>query len=718
MPILLVDSYDSFTFNLKNLIENATAQSVFIIHNDSFSLPDQQMELDQLLDSCDAIVVGPGPGNPEDPRDIGIIPYLLTKEIPLLGICLGFQCLCLMGGLEMGYLKNPVHGQISSIKLEENTEGLSLFADIDSNFGSVRYHSIFVKGSTDAIVPLAYAIDEGEGKLLMAAKHAILPFYGVQYHPESICSTYGTQLVKNFWKIAQTINKSRSIPNFNVSLDPHIVVAPALLETTTREKKKLLFESLNSGFSTLDLCDNLKKLGNDFLLMNSAMTPGDWTIIGIPIPGESDVISHSTENINIVSMSKWLSPESSKITLKTGQTIWSYVASYMSHKFADSLPTAELIDSCPFHGGLIGIFSYEEGEFITHEKLLPRTNGEIPDTRLCFIDRFIARHVASGDSFIVSRRENDHEWLSSTKLKLETAKPMKLPIAQSISELCAHSDIKITRTDKPNYCKSFSECQRYLKEGHSYELCLTTQTEIYLPKEIDSWEMYKVLAYKNPSPYSCFMNFGDCQLLSSSPERFLRWDDTKAQLRPIKGTVAKSAEMTFEKAKQTLSTPKEFAENLMIVDLIRHDMYNFVPRVEVTKLMEVEEYSTVYQLVSVIEGYFGDHHTGIDVLSRSLPPGSMTGAPKKRSVEILQRLEGDERRGLYSGVCGYWSVNNNSDWSVIIRSMFNYKNDLKAIDGYSVWRIGAGGAITVLSSCEGEWDEMNVKLNSALQAFI
>jgi len=147
--------------------------------------------------------------------------------------------------------------------------------------------------------------------------------------------------------------------------------------------------------------------------------------------------------------------------------------------------------------------------------------------------------------------------------------------------------------------------------------------------------------------------------------------------------------------------------------------------VRVKGLMKVEEYKTVYQLVSVIQGHLKSvGYKGIDVLHLSLPPGSMTGAPKKRSVELLQHIESMQptmisggRRGIYSGVAGYWSISDDADWSVVIRSIMHYKNDKENNASTNVWRIGAGGAITVLSEEEGEWEEMQVKLSSTLQTF-
>jgi para-aminobenzoate synthetase len=169
---------------------------------------------------------------------------------------------------------------------------------------------------------------------------------------------------------------------------------------------------------------------------------------------------------------------------------------------------------------------------------------------------------------------------------------------------------------------------------------------------------------------------------------------------------------------------KEVAENLMIVDLIRHDLHGVIGEdVRVTQFCGIEEYETVFQMVSVIEGRLPcnnvehENDQGWQVLRRSLPPGSMVGAPKKRSVEILQTLE-DQARGLYSGNVGYWCVSGAGDWSVTIRSCFRYASDAASEGGNGEeWVIGAGGAITVLSDPEEEWDEMVTKLQSVLRAF-
>lgn len=183
-------------------------------------------------------------------------------------------------------------------------------------------------------------------------------------------------------------------------------------------------------------------------------------------------------------------------------------------------------------------------------------------------------------------------------------------------------------------------------------------------------------------------------------------------------------EVTRAEAEAILGTAKERAENLMIVDLIRHDLSSAVgaSNVWVSQLMAVEEFATVWHLVSVIKGRLGARTdgergpTGIDVLRRSLPPGSMTGAPKKRSCEILNRIEGGPR-GVYSGVLGYMDVGGGGDLSVVIRTAVRCAGEVGGDMG-ELWRVGAGGAVTVQSSEEGEFLEMETKASCVLDALL
>ncbi|GMM28163.1 4-amino-4-deoxychorismate synthase [Martiniozyma asiatica (nom. inval.)] len=712
MTILLVDSYDSFTYNLKSLLTKATKTSVITIHNDSYSINDKEelLNLNKLIDSVSAIVIGPGPGSPSNPDDIGIIPHIFEycSNKPILGICLGFQVLCLQNGWEMNYLKDPVHGQIHDISVVNFDD---LFKGFPKKFGSVRYHSICIEQQNGHLEPLAYYSDNENDKILMAVRHKLKPHFGVQYHPESISSTWGEELVKNFWDMCQTESLNSSNEHY-AQIKNAIKSVPYIDQFELNPQFDYQFQKVDLKINILDLCDQLHSMGQDTLLLNSAFTPGEWTIVGLPENSVSTIITHSTESANEVLISKWNSDESAKS--EEISDLYQFVANFMSKRYYKPLIDNDELIKCPFVGGLIGYFSYEEGQHIKLNNLKKITKGNVDDTKLCFIERFIAINQKH-QGFIVSIKANDTPFLK--KLQNEINKDYQV---KPLGKLDL-SKVKICGPDKAQYFKAFEKCQKYLHSGDSYELCLTCPTTLHFPKNqnIDSWNLYKHLVTKNPSPYSAFLDFGSSKLLSTSPERFISWNDEFCQMRPIKGTLRKTPTMTLKEAESKLKIPKEMGENLMIVDLIRHDIAELLGDSTVKKLMTVEEYETLYQLVSVIEGYFNKQSKfkGIDVFSHCLPPGSMTGAPKKRSVELLHELENNLRRGLYSGVCGYWSVNDVADWSVIIRSLFQYKDDLSANENEEVYRCGAGGAITVLSTAEGEWEEMHVKFDSVLKLF-
>ncbi|KAG7192035.1 Protein phosphatase PP2A regulatory subunit B [Scheffersomyces spartinae] len=772
--ILLIDSYDSFTNNLYQLIVDSTGKEVIIIHNDSFCPEEYSQFWDTYSSLFEYIIIGPGPGHPSIQGDVGIISWIFQHYqqskltvVPILGICLGFQCLCHEFGNPVKRLDDIKHGQIYDIQPVD--DACNLFPSIEL-FPSVRYHSLHAELVNDSIVPLAHCY-EPHDSILMAGRHSKLPLYGVQYHPESICSSRGQDLIRSFDSIAQTYNECHRKIGDNPQLLKDLKLKKAAHENTlipngiledTLKKPQVIIEKLmlsHDTYNAIDICDyiyNSEGHRANFCLYNSAAVPSEWSIIGLPTPGRSEVVSHSVDDVNKVVVSTFgdnvhVDPLQC-IELSNGQSVWGILGMkmkqrYISTKLINSQVSKYHQRNFPFYGGYMGLISYEEGKFIQISKLKSLTTSTTPDMKLIFIERFILFDHKSNDWFIASVSKDFHQdnldWCKSMINQLETAdlegtlKLNKDLIPSSVSQL-SNDKIHFEFPDENIYEKQFDQCQECLHSGDSYELCLTTPLKIFLPKSIDPWDIYKVLTlHKNPAPFSCFLEFDDCSLVSSSPERFISWKSThedndndikKVELRPIKGTVKNTPDIDLNKATALLKTPKEMGENLMIVDLIRHDLYQFLPNVQVSELMSVEEYKTAFQLVSVIQGELDpstNNYHGLDILHNSLPPGSMTGAPKKRSVELLQDIEsgqtlvGNEggRRGIYSGVCGYWSVTDDSDWSVVIRSIFHYNQDLENSKTHNLWRIGAGGALTVLSDVKGEWEEMNVKLQSACQAF-
>ncbi|OWZ59874.1 para-aminobenzoate synthetase [Cryptococcus neoformans c45] len=297
------------------------------------------------------------------------------------------------------------------------------------------------------------------------------------------------------------------------------------------------------------------------------------------------------------------------------------------------------------------------------------------------------------------------------------------------------------------YQKQIDACREAIRQGESYELTLTTSFSS-TPLSFDPFALYLHLRKFNPAYYSTYMSFPTLStsslhgssgtqgiaILSSSPERFLKIDSSRqVEMMPIKGTRARvkegqcvcqpgvgcerenpgSEECRQEgrrederRGKELVEDVKERAENLMIVDLIRSDLLSCcIPStVTVPKLIALESYG-VHNLVTTVQGTLADNVGSVEAVKRCFPPGSMTGAPKLRSVQLLDEFENHQRRGIYSGALGYFSVDGVTDLSVVIRTIVVENNRLS---------IGAGGAITWLSDREKEWDEVLTKVKSVV----
>ncbi|MCP4550026.1 MAG: aminodeoxychorismate synthase component I [bacterium] len=382
--------------------------------------------------------------------------------------------------------------------------------------------------------------------------------------------------------------------------------------------------------------------------------------------------------------------------------------------FPKTTPRADI----PFAGGAVGVFAYELGRRILPLQPSAEDDLELPDISLFFYDRCLlfdhAEHRMMAVGWARGRDEMDAEREATLKAGLlaeelrsllaengadsatpPTARGGALPCSPSV---CAN-----------DYRAAVTRCREEIREGNAYELCFTGRFEA--PFSDDPRALYRELKKINPAPFAAFLRHPEMTLISSSPERFLKMDAWgRIEARPIKGTRPRGrVAAEDEKLRLELeNSEKDRAENVMIVDLLRNDLHRVcIPgSVDVPDLCVIEEYSSVFQMVSSITGQLHPDLDRCDLLASSFPGGSMTGAPKIAAMDILEELE-PRVRGNYSGCLGYLGFDGSLDLSIVIRS-------IQLINGRAV--VGAGGAVVYDSDPEDEWREALHKADAPLRA--
>ena len=353
-----------------------------------------------------------------------------------------------------------------------------------------------------------------------------------------------------------------------------------------------------------------------------------------------------------------------------------------------------------FNGGYVGYFGYElkalTGGATAHE-------SSTPDALWIWANRFVVIDHDREVTYLVSVDDPDDGWLDQAA-RIAAHWSMSGVDTPTIARLDLEAHLE---QDRATYLAGIGECMAALEAGETYEVCLTNR--VRLPAVPDPFEFFLWQRAHNPAPYAAFLRYGDLAVASSSPERFLTVDaDGWAECRPIKGTAPRDPDPAQDQlaAKALAEDEKTRAENLMIVDLIRNDLGRVSEpgTVHVPQLMEVETYRTVHQLVTTVRGRLRSGVSAVDAVRACFPPGSMTGAPKIRTMEILDELEWSAR-GVYSGVLGYLTVDGRADLSVVIRT---------AVLTPSETVIGAGGAIVLDSDPVAEYDEMVLKATAAV----
>ncbi len=357
-------------------------------------------------------------------------------------------------------------------------------------------------------------------------------------------------------------------------------------------------------------------------------------------------------------------------------------------------------DGLNFSGGLVGNLGYD---FIRYSEELPDNNPDeigVETIQMMLMTKFIVvDYVAETLTAIVLGEDSEtgkQQSLKEAEMLIEKAK-MPREQKQELS-IFVHDGKMIKKSDTlEQYAKKVEKIKGYIQEGHIFQTVLSQRWIIETKQE--GFELYKELRELNPSPYLYYFNFGEVEVIGSSPEMLVKQQGDRVFTCPIAGTRKRGKNATEDKfLKEDLrKDEKECAEHVMLVDLARNDMGKISEfgTVKVTQFMEIQNYSHVMHIVSMVEGRKKGIYHPLDLATSFLPAGTLSGAPKIRAMEIIDELE-ESRRGLYGGATGYIDFSGDMDLCITIRTMIKKGNKVY---------LQAGAGIVADSKPEMEYQE-------------
>lgn len=676
MKSLIIDNYDSFTFNLYQMIAKINGEPPIVVKNDRINLDViAQLEIDN-------IIISPGPGHPDNIKDFGVCKdIILNVDLPILGVCLGHQGIACAHGGKVIQAPEPMHGRLCAITHEKD----ELYANIPNIFNAIRYHSLVISEDLPNCLEVT---SRSSDNLIMSIRNKGKPIWGVQFHPESIRSEYGEQILENFKNI--TSSRRKKIKHY-FSLDK---ISSRNEQSNPNFGHQLFVKKIRLDIGVEDLFNRLAQNVNGAIWLDSnSKNSGRFSILGVANGPESYQLQYNVDNqeLKIIRNEK---------TIIKNQNLFDYLQEELQ-KRAVLIPTLPFEFAC----GFVGYFGYE----LKSETMPVKNNfsSALPDAQLLFLDQALVFDHAENECYLLyltkpTNRSEAQLWFDKILQKI------KIPSQKISHQSQALPPVKYS-LDREAYLAAINKCLDFIRVGDSYEICLTNRIKVNT--SVEPLTFYSTLRQQNPAPYSAFLKFENCTVACSSMERFLLIDAEKnVETKPIKGTMPRGKTISEDQSYiETLkNNEKFFSENLMIVDLLRNDLGQVceIDSIHVPALMKVESYQTVHQLVTTIRGKLRADCNAIDAFKACFPGGSMTGAPKKRTVEILDQLE-VEARGIYSGSIGYLSLNGCADLNIVIRTAVITDNELT---------IGVGGAIIAMSEPNEEYEETLLKAQSLLTA--
>lgn len=798
VSLLIIDHYDSFTYNLYDYFSQLVTKPPTVITKDAF----EEYDLEDWR-HIDGIILSPGPGTPQEQPPLSHQAISKNPDLPILGVCLGHQLMALNYGAKVDRAPVPIHGQDHVIKQELDAAASPIFHGLPESFRVVRYHSLAAFDLPEELQVTARSADN----VIQAMQHQAHPHFGVQFHPESIGTQHGMAIVDNFCKVVQRHKTTKENKRAHLGLEQ--IIQPTTLLTselvqdpeisdlqTVQELKdsmaeprfRVIAHPFQASAGPEDVFGALySHLDHSIWLDSSSASTQRGTVDIMAAPSspsdlfeyqydekkdlnDPDILTQLENELYYYQDGKGKGSQHTRRATTTEVGLVFDLSNLEIHLESDCIHNGTL--PFDYRGGFLGYLGYElrhDCEQYLHagakhehlhesRRLGPEAKSETPTAAFFLARNSLVYHHPSQTWFTISLLEQNQKVETAISWAQEVTKDicsLKLSPAKQLLNHSFHDSghalqFKPSRS-RDTYLKNIAQCHEFINRGESYELCLTNYLEARLSKARSPWELYKILRRRNPAPYSAFLTWrrksnDDLHICCSSPERFMSVKRKQvhpekpmvleAEAKPIKGTearvlpkdgVCRNEAERREDERRACSLElslKNRAENLMIVDLLRNDMSRVcqVGSVHVAKLMAIESFQTVHQMVSTIRGTLGTvrvnmadrtkmNPTYFDLLRSSFPGGSMTGAPKVRTMELLDCLEGGAERGPYSGSLGYLSVNGCMDLNIIIRSAV-----VASRGGEQVIRVGAGGAITALSEGQDEYEEMLLKSRAVVES--
>jgi len=427
--------------------------------------------------------------------------------------------------------------------------------------------------------------------------------------------------------------------------------------------------------------------------------PRSWTFLGW---GASRVMRAYGRNVQHMAdgSAPWTTNEDPLEALRAQHAAW--------RLGTEALPLEALPpEAPPFLGGAVGYLSYDLGRLLESLPALAENDLALPDLQMAWYDVIFA--FREGQGWLVSSglphppETRERHALSRLEETLAWLEKEALPVEPFAATGPWHSGLSRER-----YEEAIARIHAHIAAGDIYQANLSQRFEA--PVAGDPADLYLRLREANPAPFGAFLRYPDFTLVSASPERFLELRQGRVETQPIKGTRPRGATPDEDQrlAEELLASRKDRAEHLMIVDLERNDLGRVcqIGSVRVPDRFRLEAHPTVWHLVSTVEGRLRDDMDAVDLIRASFPGGSITGAPKLRSMEILEGLE-PTRRGPYTGSIGYWGLDGSLDLSIVIRTAI-------VKDGRAYVQVGGG--IVADSDAASEYQETLDKAAALMRA--